>query len=97
MQIIAGAANQLPAGLLFDMARYRHAVFVERLGWQLQSTGRLELDQFDRRDTAYVIALNSADNVVGMARLLSTDRPYLLAEVFPQLMAGQPLPRSALV
>ncbi|MEP6722089.1 MAG: acyl-homoserine-lactone synthase [Variovorax sp.] len=94
MQIIAGTADQLPAGLLFDMARYRHAVFVERLGWQLQPTGRLELDQFDRRDTVYVLAVNAAGKLVGMTRLLPTARPYLLADVFPQLLGGAPLPRS---
>ena len=97
MRIIAGTADSMPAGLLFDIARYRHRVFVERLGWQLNTAGRFELDEFDRRDTCYIAAIDADGTVVGTARLLPTDRPYLLADVFPQLMGDAPLPRSAAV
>ncbi len=34
-----------------NVARYRHKVFVERLGWQLRCENALEYDQFDRHDT----------------------------------------------
>ena len=92
MEIVAGRAETLPVGLLFDMARYRYEVFVHRLGWPLETQGRLELDQFDRRDTVYVIGRDAEGRVIGTARLLPTHRPYLLAEVFPQLMAATPMP-----
>lgn len=95
MKIIAGTADTLPAGLLFDIARYRYQVFVERLGWELQPTGRLELDQFDRRDTCYIAATNRSGEMAGTARLLSTLQPYLLQEVFPGLMGEAPMPRAA--
>ncbi|CAA2109681.1 acyl-homoserine-lactone synthase [Variovorax paradoxus] len=94
MNIVTGTADTLPAGLLFDMAHYRYRVFVERLGWQLQHHGRLELDQFDRRDTLYVIARQRGGELRGVARLLPTDQPYLLATAFAQLLPGRPLPRS---
>ncbi|MCU4119008.1 acyl-homoserine-lactone synthase [Variovorax sp. N23] len=97
MRIIAGTAHSMPAGLLFDIARYRHRVFVEHLGWQLHTAGRLELDEFDHRDTCYIAAIDAGGAVIGTARLLPTDRPYLLADVFPQLMGDAPLPRSATV
>lgn len=95
MHIVTGTADTLSAEMLFDMAHYRHQVFVEKLGWDLSVRGRLELDQFDRRDTLYVLAPKREGGLRGVARLLPTDRPYLLAEVFPQLLGGRTAPRSA--
>lgn len=97
MRIVAESADSMPAGLLFDIARYRYRVFVEHLGWRLHTAGPFELDEFDRRDTRFIAAIDAAGAVVGTARLLPTDRPYLLANVFPQLMGNAPLPRSATV
>jgi N-acyl-L-homoserine lactone synthetase len=76
------------------MANYRHKVFVEQLGWQLQTYGNEELDQFDRPDTLYVVSHDEQGNIAGCARLLPTTKPYLLGEVFPQLLNGMPIPQS---
>src|SRR5438105_6341931 len=92
MDITVGARESLPRHVVDDLACYRHRVFIERLGWQLQAKGGLEVDQFDRPDTVYVIARGAHDKVIGCARLLPTLRPYLLAEVFPQLLHGLPAP-----
>jgi len=79
---------------LGKVCNYRYKVFVETLGWQLKSKNKQEWDQFDRPDTVYVVAEGDDGEVVGCARLLPTHRPYLLGEVFPQLMAGRELPCS---
>lgn len=94
MEIIAGTIDSFTADVLFDMARYRHEVFVEKLGWKLDTRGRLELDEFDRKDTIYLIARNPDGEIVGTSRLLPTHRPYLLASVFPQLLGDSPAPCS---
>ena len=94
MEIIAGTIDSFTADVLFDMARYRHEVFVEKLGWKLDTRGRLELDEFDRKDTIYLIARNTDGEIVGTSRLLPTHRPYLLASVFPQLLGDTPAPCS---
>jgi N-acyl-L-homoserine lactone synthetase len=94
MEIIAGTVDSFSADVLFDMARYRHEVFVEKLGWKLHTRGRLELDEFDRKDTLYLIARNSRGEIVGTSRLLPTHRPYLLASVFPELLGDMPAPCS---
>ncbi|WP_418125969.1 acyl-homoserine-lactone synthase [Variovorax sp. 160MFSha2.1] len=94
MEFIAGTVDSFSAGLLFDMARYRHQVFVEKLGWQLHTRARFELDEFDRKDTIYLIARNPKGEIVGTSRLLPTHRPYLLATVFPQLLGDIPAPCS---
>ena len=94
MEIIAGTVESFSADVLFDMARYRHQVFVEKLGWKLDTRGRLELDEFDRKDTIYLIARHPDGEIVGTSRLLPTHRPYLLASVFPQLFGDTPAPCS---
>ncbi|WPH23866.1 acyl-homoserine-lactone synthase [Variovorax paradoxus] len=94
MEIIAGTIDSFSADVLFDMARYRHEVFVEKLGWKLHTRGRLELDEFDRKDTVYLIARNPDGEIVGTSRLLPTHRPYLLASLFPQLLGDTPAPCS---
>lgn len=94
MDIIAGSATQLAKEFITSLANYRHKVFVEQLGWKLGTPDGVELDQFDRPDTLYVIARNQAEEIVGCARLLPTTRPYLLEEIFPELLNGLPPPKS---
>lgn len=92
MEIVTGTAEGLSPQLMTRMARYRHRVFIEMLGWELPSQEGQELDQFDRPDTLYLAACRDDGDVIGTARLLPTHRPYLLGEVFPQLMGGSPPP-----
>jgi N-acyl-L-homoserine lactone synthetase len=92
MEFIAGVSTCLPAAVNVSVARYRYKVFVETLGWELNTRDELELDQFDRTDTVYVVARDDAGQINGFARLLPTTRPYLLGEIFPQLLNGQPVP-----
>ena len=93
MNIIAGTQNTLAQDMIDSMARFRYRVFVEMLGWDLPCRDGLEFDQFDREDTVYLVA-REGQRVVGTARLLPTHRPYLLGEVFPQLMGQQALPQD---
>ena len=94
MQVISGAAEVLPNNLYAKVAGYRHQVFVEQLGWALRTENGMESDQFDRPDTVYVVAQDDQGHVSGCARLLPTTRPYLLGEVFPQLLNGLTPPCS---
>lgn len=94
MHVIAGMPDRLPTGLLPRVSHYRHKVFVEKLGWNLSARDGSELDQFDRADTVYVVSQDDHGEVNGCARLLPTDKPYLLGEVFPQLLDGAVLPKS---
>jgi N-acyl-L-homoserine lactone synthetase len=88
MRVTSGIPEVFSAGVLPDIYRYRHRVFVEQLGWDLHTKDGLEQDQFDRSDTVYVVAQDEEGSVSGCARLLPTNRPYLLGEVFPQLLNG---------
>ena len=95
MQMVCGTRVTLPSGVLLALERYRYEVFVARLGWEsLGNADARESDQFDRGDTVYVAALDVDGRVVGCARLLPTVRPYLLAEVFPELLGDLEPPCS---
>lgn len=98
MDFIAGTSGGLAPDLMIGLARFRYQVFVEMLGWQLQTRGDgLELDQFDRPDTVYVIARDESGDIMGSARLLPTTRPYLLGDVFPHLLHGQTSPATSAI
>jgi len=92
MSVIAGKTDVLSDTLFSQVGHYRHKVFVETLGWDLKTRNGEELDQFDRPDTVYVVAQDDAGHVNGCARLLPTSGPYLLGEVFPELLKGQTIP-----
>lgn len=92
VSVVTGNVSQLPPGLESSLASYRHKIFVETLQWQLPCENELERDQFDRPDTVYAVAVAADGAVCGCARLLPTTKPYLLGEVFPELMNGLPAP-----
>ena len=92
--VITGRESALPQDIYQKVGHYRQKVFVETLGWALSTHDGMELDQFDRPDTLYVVSQDEQGAVNGCARLLPTHRPYLLGEVFPELMQGQPIPCS---
>jgi acyl homoserine lactone synthase len=94
MNMSYGTINTLTNNDLQHLYAYRYAVFVQRLGWELPAQNGLEIDQFDRPDTLHVIARTDNGDICGCARLLPTSSPYLLSEVFPELMNGLPLPHS---
>lgn len=95
MQIQVGQATTLSADVMSRVFQYRRRVFVEKLGWQLSTEEGAEIDQFDRSDTVYWAARCDTGEVMGTARLLPTTRPYLLGEIFPQLMGSHPVPKAS--
>ena len=92
MYTISGTLSQFPDDFPARLASYRHKVFIERLGWSLPAQNGEEQDQFDRSDTLYVVVFDQYHTIRGCARLLPTTRPYLLGEVFPQLLDGKAVP-----
>lgn len=97
MDIVVGTLQQLGPVRCQQLDRYRYRVFVETLGWDLDCEPGRERDQFDHDETLYVLAYGEGEQLVGAARLLRTDQPYLLGEVFAQLMGEQRVPRDAAV
>lgn len=99
-QFLIGRAGE--AGITRDMLertyRLRHAVFQQRLRWDVQSIDGLEYDRFDDSDTVYVIGRNLRSGAVDASwRLRPTTAPYMLRDVFPELLHGRQPPHHATV
>jgi acyl homoserine lactone synthase len=94
LQFSSGTRQQLPPQLFEQIGLYRRDVFINQLGWELNTVNGMELDEFDGPDAVYVCSHDGEGNVNGVARLLPTTGPYLMEKVFPQLWAGNKLPHD---
>lgn len=75
----------------------RKRVFVDLLKWNVPViSGRYEVDQFDTRDADYLILLDHAQQHRASARLLRTERPHLLSELYP-FLCERPAPSGPTV
>ena len=72
--------------------RLRYEVFHKRLQWDVQCRDGKETDRYDDEQTVYVVTEDDAGRVIGGWRLRPTLAPYMLDEVFPQLLNGRPAP-----
>jgi len=75
------------------MFKLRHEVFKERLNWDVGSTAGRERDQFDDLDPVYIVCEQDGE-VLGSWRLLPTTGPYMLRDVFPELLHGAQVPEA---
>lgn len=78
---------------LFDadisaMHQHRKQTFVDRLGWSLPVVSDQEIDAYDRDDTTYLLARPAASPVLASARLLTTNGPHLMRDLFPHTCQG---------
>jgi acyl homoserine lactone synthase len=79
---------------LAEMHRLRYRVFKERLGWDVQVSGGMEIDEFDALHPAYLLQRDSDDRLQGCVRLLPSAGPNMLRDTFPALLYGRPAPAS---
>jgi len=85
LHVITHANRHLYSGALEEYFRLRHQIYVEERRWMdiARPDGR-EIDQFDTPDTVYLMAMEGS-RVVGSHRLVPTDKPTLMSDLFPQL------------
>ena len=96
MIIVVDGTNRQKYGKLLDqMFQLRARVFGGRLGWDVNVVDGREIDQFDALDPAYVIGVNDDGQVVSCVRALQTTGPHMLADVFSDILCGEPPLRSA--
>jgi acyl homoserine lactone synthase len=86
----------LSADILDSMYRLRSEAFADRLGWEVTSVGGREIDAFDDLGPTYMIVRDMLDptHALGCWRLLPTTGPYMLSDVFPELLDGADAPRD---
>ena len=87
------------ADILDSMFRLRSAVFCERLGWDVDNVRGREIDRYDDLDPTYMVVRDRAkpNLALGCWRLLPTTGPYMLRDVFPELLDGAVAPDDARV
>lgn len=95
--IIIGRAGEhgLGANLLDSMYRLRCDVFHRRLGWEVRVEHGREHDWFDLIGPHYLIAHDGAATALGCCRLLPTQGPNMLRDIFPMLLDGAAAPAGA--
>jgi N-acyl-L-homoserine lactone synthetase len=92
--ILTGGGGVQQDTLLADMFRERKRVFVDLLRWDVPVLAdQYELDQFDGPSTIYLIMASPDGRHQGSMRLLPTDGPTLLGDIFP-FLCDRPLPAS---
>ncbi len=77
---------------LAQMHRLRYRVFKERLDWEVEAAGDMEVDEFDALHPAYLILRDYAGRVLGCVRLLPSTGPTMLRDAFPVLLDGKAVP-----
>jgi N-acyl-L-homoserine lactone synthetase len=82
-----------PAGdhVLHAMFSARKSVFVDLLKWNVPVVaGTYERDRFDDAQATYLVLTNPTGAHLGSARLLKTDRPYILDSCYRELCIDRP-------
>lgn len=93
--VMGGGGGPVRDALLAEMYRERKRVFVDLLGWDVPVlAGEYELDQYDGPSTRYLIMASPEGRHCGSMRLLPTDGPTILGEIFPFLCDG-PVPATS--
>ena len=80
---------------LASMYRLRYRVFKDRMGWDVDFSGDMEIDGFDALHPAYLIQRGFDGSLNGCVRLLPTTGPTMLRDTFPALLHGTPMPCSS--
>ena len=95
MQVVRGALHdaRFVERYAEPMYRLRYKVFHERLRWDVQTHGDQEHDHFDDADSVYMLTTDANEEVSGGWRIRPTTRPYMLGEIFPNLLNGAPVPQ----
>jgi acyl homoserine lactone synthase len=79
---------------LAEMHRLRYRIFKERLGWDVQVSGDMEVDEFDACRPVYLLQKDGNGRPQGCVRLLPTTGPNMLRDTFPVLLDGVAAPKS---
>jgi len=89
--------NPVASHLLREMFELRHRVFKGRMKWEVGYLSDMERDCYDLMSPVYALFVNESEHVDGCCRLMPTTGPYLLKDVFGDLLYDNPAPTSPLV
>lgn len=95
LYLISAKHHKIFATWLTDMYRLRYRVFKERLLWSVETNGESEIDRFDDIGPVYLLYVDHAERIRGSVRLIPTTGPYMLRDIFANLVSPGNLPDDA--
>lgn len=72
--------------------RLRYRIFVERQQYHVPTLRHMEWDQFDTPAAVYLLWRDEHARVRAIARLIPTHMPYMIRELWPELVSSAELP-----
>lgn len=72
----------------------RYDLLVDGQYWDLSRFQGMEYDQYDTPATTYLVHIGKNGQVNGSVRALPTDRPYMIKDIWPEIVQTRPLPQS---
>ncbi len=90
-------SHLFPGNPIYEQHRLRHECIVQRQCWNVPTIHNMEYDQYDNPAAYYLVWRDVMGKARGSSRLYPTDRPYMLEQVFPQLVTKTRLPKSSQV
>lgn len=97
IQLITASSYGDFSSTLVAIHQLRHRVFKIRMDWDVQTSGDMEIDEFDALHPSYLVQLSNDGQVQGCVRLLPTLGPTMLRDTFPSLLDGQPAPSTSAI
>lgn len=80
---------------LASQFRLRHKVFVQKQQWGVPNWRGMEYDQYDTPAAVYCVWRDDDGQVRGVARLAPTTIPYMIKDLWPDMVTDGGLPASA--
>jgi N-acyl-L-homoserine lactone synthetase len=89
---ISLATAHLLGDALPSAYRLRHRIFVERQRYEVPHHRGMEWDQFDTPAAVYLLWRDGAARVRAIARVIPTSLPYMIQQLWPELVRNRDLP-----
>lgn len=93
--------NYQSAHLYNDVVKSNHELryqaFVERMKYDVPHWQGMEYDCYDNLSAHYLVWRDKTEKVCGTCRLAPTERPYMLKDIWPDIVTKIDLPQSPLV
>jgi len=91
--------NEIPREVKISMLKLRYNVFVKELKWTagLIINDEMETDQYDNNNAIYIFSKTEEGEVNACCRLISTNFPYMIHEIYPQSVSKIELPKCSTI
>lgn len=80
-----------------EQHKLRYSSIVERQGWNVPTTEDMEYDGYDNPAAYYLVKRDADGRAIASSRLYPTDRPYMLQDVFSDLVTEIEIPKATSV